>query len=290
MFIIKITPNLPLPDVNVNGVPKCYFYGDIEAKNCTYDDTDPASTVITAFTPIDFNFQSSEVPFMVTTEGYIDEQYEGITIDSLVKRYHFHIQFYTDYREQPIPTEVIFGDWVPDSIPLTTFSCDSMIRGTYAWDHLECTFTTPTEDLNQPGFIHIFRVQFTGSSTYGYIYGWDEQLGYSSSHVYPDYPCIGYGTNLAADPYIKCDLVTWTSGPYASDETVPYINIYGFELLPAGSTITIEIPHIQRNADTDETNLKFSILEDTYGYQTDEIVLYSQTISIPQTNSLSSDK
>lgn len=58
-FIIIITPNLPLPPVNRNGVPKCYFYGEIEAKNCTYDDTDPTKTVITVFTPIDFNFQSS---------------------------------------------------------------------------------------------------------------------------------------------------------------------------------------------------------------------------------------
>ena len=40
----------------------------------------------------------------MTTEGYIDEIYEGFTIDSLVKRYHFKIQFYTDYREEPIPT------------------------------------------------------------------------------------------------------------------------------------------------------------------------------------------
>ena len=58
-FIIKITPNLPKPPVHINGVPKCYFYGDIEAKNCTYDDSNPAETVITAFTPVDFNFQSS---------------------------------------------------------------------------------------------------------------------------------------------------------------------------------------------------------------------------------------
>lgn len=32
---------------------------------------------------------------MITTEGYINETYEGLTIDTLVKRYHFHIQFYT---------------------------------------------------------------------------------------------------------------------------------------------------------------------------------------------------
>ena len=41
-FIITIVPNLPKPDVNLNGVPKCYFYGNIEAKNCTYDDSNPA--------------------------------------------------------------------------------------------------------------------------------------------------------------------------------------------------------------------------------------------------------
>ena len=58
-FIIEIIPNLPKPDVNINGVPKCYFYGDIEAKNCTYDDSDPSKTVIEAYTPVDFNFQSS---------------------------------------------------------------------------------------------------------------------------------------------------------------------------------------------------------------------------------------
>ena len=60
---------------------------------------------------------------MVTTEGFDEERYEGITIDSLVKRYHFKIEFFTDYREQPIPTEVIFSDWVPDSIEMNTFAC-----------------------------------------------------------------------------------------------------------------------------------------------------------------------
>lgn len=74
-LVIKITPNLPLPNVNINGVPKCYFYGDIEAKNCTYDATNSSYTIVTAYTPVDYNFQSSEVPFMITTEGYIDPQY-----------------------------------------------------------------------------------------------------------------------------------------------------------------------------------------------------------------------
>ena len=58
-FIIQITPQIPKPNVATNGVPKCYFYGDIEAKNCTYDDSDPLKTVVEVFTPVDFNFQSS---------------------------------------------------------------------------------------------------------------------------------------------------------------------------------------------------------------------------------------
>lgn len=95
---------------------------------------------------------------MVTTEGYTEPQYEGITIDSLVKRYHFHIQFYTDYQEEPVPTEVIFGDWVPDSIPFTTFACETTSKAERSYDHLKCTFTTPSEDLNEPGFVHIFRL------------------------------------------------------------------------------------------------------------------------------------
>ena len=93
---------------------------------------------------------------MVTTEGFIDEQYEGITIDTLVKRYHFHIQFYTDYSNSP--TEVIFGDWVPDSISMNAFACTTMTSGANSWDHLECTFTTPSEDLCEEGFIHFFRI------------------------------------------------------------------------------------------------------------------------------------
>lgn len=70
---IDINPHIPYPDVNINGVIKCYFYGDIPAKNCTYVvDTGviPTVTKIVAYTPVDFNFQSSEIPFMVTTEGF----------------------------------------------------------------------------------------------------------------------------------------------------------------------------------------------------------------------------
>ena len=94
---------------------------------------------------------------------------------------------------------------------------------------------------------------------------------------------------MKADPYIKCDLVTWTSGPYVSAISKPYINIYGFEFLEKGSTITVEIPRIRRYSNTYQNQLRFSILEDTYGYQTDYITLYSQVLNLDTTAYVSSD-
>ena len=69
-IVIQITPNIPAPLVNLNGIPKCYFYSNIPAANCTFNSTDPTQTVVTIFTPINFNFQQSEVPLTITTEGY----------------------------------------------------------------------------------------------------------------------------------------------------------------------------------------------------------------------------
>jgi hypothetical protein len=61
-IVIEITPHIPMPDINVNGIPKCYFYGNIPAKNCTYavnETANPTHTNVVAYTPVDFNFQSS---------------------------------------------------------------------------------------------------------------------------------------------------------------------------------------------------------------------------------------
>ena len=60
MIVIDIYPNIPAPIVNINGVPKCYFYYNTPATNCTFDSTTYANkTVVTIFTPTDFNFQQS---------------------------------------------------------------------------------------------------------------------------------------------------------------------------------------------------------------------------------------
>ena len=68
---IEISPKIPYPPAE-NGVPKCYWFGSIEAQSCSYDDSTD-KTIIEANTPIDYSFKSSELPFMVTTEGYTDE-------------------------------------------------------------------------------------------------------------------------------------------------------------------------------------------------------------------------
>jgi hypothetical protein len=59
---IDITPAIPIPDVNLNGVIKCYFYGNISAENCSYsvnNNVNPSVTNIIMFTPVNFNFQQS---------------------------------------------------------------------------------------------------------------------------------------------------------------------------------------------------------------------------------------
>lgn len=274
-IVMQITPNIPAPIVSLNGVPKCYFYKDIPAVNCTFDSSDPLQTIVTIFTPANFNFQQSEVPLTITTEGYQQPFNQGITIDTLVKRYFFKIQFYSHLRPEPVPQEVIFDDWIPDSIPLTSLSCLSMVKNAGENEHLKCSFVTPTQVLNSAGHIHFFRVEFSTTNTYG----WNQ----AANGLTPDYPCLMYGTNVSADPYVRCDYVTWQGGPYKSSQTVTsysYITFYGLSTIPGGSTINFEIPSIPRMWNGYETSLKFSILEDTPGYNSPIVYLYTQTLSV----------
>lgn len=92
-----------------------------------------------------------------------------------------------------------------------------------------------------------------------------------------------YGANISANPYVKCDYITWQSGPYKSSQlstSYNYITFYGLSTLPGGSAITFEIPRTQRNGNSGyETNLKFSILEDTPGYTSPIVYIYTQTLT-----------
>jgi hypothetical protein len=57
---MEIAPKIPEPILIVNGVPKCFFYMNVPAVNCTFDSSlDPLKTIVTIFTPANFNFQES---------------------------------------------------------------------------------------------------------------------------------------------------------------------------------------------------------------------------------------
>lgn len=103
-----------------------------------------------------------------------------------------------------------------------------MARNYNHYDHLVCTFVTPNQVLND-GHIHFFRFEFM-------------YYGISVNNVItPDYPCLMYGANITANPYVKCDFVTWTSGPYKSSQlstSYVYMTFYGMQTIPGGSTIT----------------------------------------------------
>ena len=86
---------------------------------------------------------------------------------------------------------------------------------------------------------------------------------------------------MTSVPYPKCDLYTYYSNQaYKSDAGVSYINIYGIETIPANSIITMEFPKLKKANWYYASSLNFSILEDTYGYETHYIGLYSQTLTL----------
>lgn len=58
-FLLRIYPQIPLPPPLINGVLKCYFFNTIPAQTCTWDTSNPAYTLVTINTPLNFNFQYS---------------------------------------------------------------------------------------------------------------------------------------------------------------------------------------------------------------------------------------
>lgn len=114
-------------------------------------------------------------------------------------------------------------------------SCNSASFNDDDYDHIKCQFTTPSQVLNSGGHIHFFRLEFY--SDYYPWYGWQP----ADNKIVPDYPCLMYGTNVSADPYVKCDYVTWQTGPYKSSQSSTsynYITFYGLSTIPGGSSIT----------------------------------------------------
>lgn len=82
-FLIEIYPKIAKPDPAINGEIKCFFFGNIDASSCVYDDTTYLEkTVIIMYTPELRTFRASEIPLTVTTSG-INNAMKGITIPNL---------------------------------------------------------------------------------------------------------------------------------------------------------------------------------------------------------------
>jgi hypothetical protein len=77
-------------------------------------------------------------------------------------------------------------------------------------------------------------------------------------------------------------MVTYTSGPYKSQQLTTsynYITFYGLSTIPGGSTITFEVPNVFRvSGCCYPAQVLFSILEDTPGYNSPIVYLYTQTV------------
>jgi hypothetical protein len=73
------------------------------------------------------------------------------------------------------------------------------------------------------------------------------------------------GTGVSATPNVKCDLYTFSSGPYSSQISVtggPYIIVYGFvQSIYAGDTYQFDFPNILIGSNINvQGNIRFSIL------------------------------
>jgi hypothetical protein len=114
-MIIQFTPPIPKPDPDINGKVKCYFKATMQAAKCDYDDSNPLKTVITIVSPPYDEFQYSEIPIIITTEGGRSEEDLGLTISSVVERYKFEVDFFL-YNSSLIPSEVLYTNWLADAI------------------------------------------------------------------------------------------------------------------------------------------------------------------------------
>ena len=83
-MIINFTPKIATPNPGIYGKVKCYFKATMQAAQCNYDNTDPLKTKVTIVSPPYTEFQYSEIPIIITTEGGIDEDHLGLTISNIV--------------------------------------------------------------------------------------------------------------------------------------------------------------------------------------------------------------
>ncbi|KAL4462643.1 hypothetical protein ABPG74_000473 [Tetrahymena malaccensis] len=273
--VIDIFPKIPKPSTNY-GIIKCYFYGNILASSCNFDDKTYADrTKIIIYTPENFDYQESEVPITVTTEGSKPNFSDGILLDPLVKRYLLHYHFYDNDLPDSEPTEVYYQEWVPSAFEIadTDFKYSILIREKNEYTHMHFEMkqqiSLPYGDRN-----YLLRVTFVKDPINVWHIGQTYENNYN---IIEDYPCYLQGSSAVANPFSKCDL-------YQQNFRDPFIQAYGFETLKVqqGNWIIFDIPQIKIANVPSGTKgtLRFSLIEETPGMINPEVELYYKQISV----------
>lgn len=271
---VKIYPQIPLPPTSTNGVVKCYFFNTVPASTCTWDVSNAAYTYLTIQTPLNSFYQYSEIPVTITTEGAATTDKIGITLSSLVQRYRFEITFYK-MTSTTIPTEVFYTEYIADAIQISGISAitaKALTNEVNEWTHIQVMMTSPLGFTDTTKNFR-FKIEFLGGG------GWATGLGYTPESLIKNFPCYMYGTGVTDITQVKCDLYTFTSGPYASLTATnpgPYILVYGFpSAVYQNYQYRFEFPRILIGASTNvQTSIRFSILEETPAMLEPYIELY----------------
>ncbi|KAL4494248.1 hypothetical protein ABPG73_018767 [Tetrahymena malaccensis] len=306
--VIDIFPKIPKPITNY-GIIKCYFYGNILASSCNFDDKTYADrTKIIIYTPENFDYHESEIPITVTTEGSKPGYNDGILLDPLVKRYLFHYHFYDNDLPDSEPTEVYYQEWVPDAFEISDsdFKYNILIREKNEFTHMRQNFKIKKNTnffcyykaISKKYFINNFKIinfsfemkqQITlpyGDRNYLFrvtflkdpVNVWQIGQPYENNYdIIEEFPCCLYGSSATTNPFTKCDL-------YQQGFRDPFVQAYGFETLKIqkGNWIILEIPQIKiANVPAgSKGTLRFSLMEETPGMINPEVELYYKQISV----------
>lgn len=272
-----------MPPPLINGVLKCYFFNTIPAQTCTWDTSNPAFTLVTINTPLNFNFQYSEIPVTITTEGAVNSSKIGITIADIVTRYRFELQAYM-HNNTMIPTEVYFSEYIaaPIDLPLTSYSLTKEINEK---THLRFEFTSPYNFTSSLAGDLRIKIEFLSGGA------WAPNLGYNSDTIYKRFPCVFTDNRLQTVPPqynadVSCDLYTYMTGPHASltnsSARGPYILVSGFtNQMFLSSEVRLEVGGLLIGSSTNlKANIRFSLVQETPTMLTKYVELYYKEFAL----------
>ena len=177
-MIIQFTPRIAKPDPVTYGKVKCYFKATMQAAQCIYDDSDMTKTKITIVSPPYEEFQYSEIPIIITTEGGTDEENLGLTISPVVERYKFEVDFFL-YNSSLTQSEVLYTNWLADAIELP----GTLVGKSLSWEANQLTalhfnLKTPLMTTPENRLLFQFNPDLNGRNA------WHSTLGYEANRIY----------------------------------------------------------------------------------------------------------